>query len=292
MEPKETVAVEEPENEALPLDDLPKEIRQVFETEFRGEPAEPIKAEPAETVKAAEKVEAEPAKVTPTDLDAERERRRPAREPAETTFDTVEQIRARYAEAVQRQPEAKKREPRDYNTAKDWNEAVAWLREDLDGEYGARLAAIQGEAKRDVLRVQETTFARDNKDFYDVIKKSGVWDDIETANGTRAPRDAFLHNFIYAQPNPPAALYDYAKGRLSKRETGEAVVQGKEEGRREVIEAIDRNARRAVSISGLPSSSGREVMTVRDIGRLSDDSKRWLKKNRPDLWAKYLGKPA
>ena len=300
-----TETTERPTDEALPVDDLPKEIREAFESELRGEPAlgAKVEAEPEVTKPAEEPAkEAAPAKVEPTDLDIERARRRP--EPSSTAFDVIEQARARYAEAVQRQPqpprEKKERKARDFNTARDWNEAADWIHEDytdqlhdMQAEHEERLTRVQAEAKKDVLRVQEMAFVRDNPDFYDVLKKSGVWEDIETANGTRPPRDVFLHNFIYyGQPNPPAALYEYAKGRMSASTTAEAKVSGVEQGRREVIETIERNAKRPPSISGLPSSSGREVMTVRDIARLSDDSKKWIKKNRPDLWARYLGKPA
>lgn len=281
--------VADPLDQVIELE-LPEELRESFETELHPKvdatpPAEPV---PVPEHEAVVVVTETPAKPTPP-----------------RTFDTVESARTRYLEEMRVrqavQPARTEEDTFNYNEGADFNANAKRLREhsqrvaettadQLRGELTAQLAGLSEE-----MMVDRHPDNDEGTGFHQVITKSGALDLIRVKDEHGNPvqcKDPFLNRFIYSQPNPAKALYEYGLGRLSRETVAGAGVRGEERGRREVVQAIEKNAARPVSIASLPSSGGRRTaLTLRDIANLSDEKKDWIKKNRKDLWDQYLGKP-
>jgi hypothetical protein len=181
----------------------------------------------------------------------------------------------------------------------DLSEAVPLIREDVVLDVEGRVRPVMDRALALAVRNSQAVAASKHADFFDVLEASGVQAAITLTDGK--PGDPDIYRKIFAESlDPGEDAYRLAQQLLARQEGREPTREPDDEaiatfdepagdraqGRREILDQLDRTAQRPRGIGGLPSSgySGPQKLTRRQIDAMSDQQRSRLPEHVIEWW--------
>ena len=234
-----------------------------------------------------------PKKMVPkAALDAERTKRKAARELYEATERERQRVTGQLEENRRRQADAVRQAvpPKKYGEIPDMNQAFDEFGNDMRREFHAHKEELRQQNVATRVLLSEKYFRKDHPDYDDLMVKSGLDDLLRPDPTTGRVKDPVLLQMFWAAPDPAEFAYHYARGKLGEEIEETAEERGVQKGRQEVVQQVVRNAERPRGIHALPASSGAKIggLSFGDIDALPDEKKMFIKTKHPDLWRRYM----
>ena len=222
-------------------------------------------------------------------------------------YDTERRLRedaeaqARNAEERARQEKERADRLAKIDEVDDLGKAVPLIRDEVAQEVEGRVRPVVDRALIISIRNSQNAAAGKHTDYFELLEKSGVEAAITIDPKTGRPADPDMYRLIFMQSDDPGEdayrlarqILDRKEGRKPEESLAEENVDVLDEkagdraqGRREVIDRLDKAAERPRSIGNLPSSggSGPTKLTRRQIDNMSDAQRRNLPEHVIEWW--------